>query len=313
MFKRLTISSAMITLAMQGAYAQDTATRIDLMSFAQGTLPLTIETGDADLRAGPEQAISAIDGNPVGFVMTPRFGAAADTLEITYALPAPTLFDRFAVPQILETPSPSQTFFKNVEVLGSAESADGPYVTLASGELTAHEEPGQETELPLTSNQAEVRWVRLRLSDGLDVQREQTFFEFSEIIANGTQQTNNQSDLFNGVWEGRGVDIELEQNGASVTGCYDGMHQLTGTVDGTVLRALGTDSAGIPSQFILIADETGSIHGLRSTNGAPFRIYDGEASSNAPTCLPIEAPTLGCGSIVHGINFDFDLDTLRPD
>ena len=81
------------------------------MTFAQGVLPVAIDTGGADLRVTPAQAIAAIDGNPVGFVMTPRFGAPTDTVEITYAPPAPTRFDRFAVPNVLETPSPSQTFF----------------------------------------------------------------------------------------------------------------------------------------------------------------------------------------------------------
>lgn len=295
------------------ARAQDAPQPLDLMTFAQGVLPIAIETGGADFRTVMEQAISAIDGNQVGFVMTPRFGAATDTLEITYALPAPTVFDRFAIPNVLETPSPSQTFFKNVEILGSAETADGPYILLASGELSVHEERGLVTDLVLAADQPAVLWVRMRLLDGLDVQREQTFFEFSEIIGNGTQQTVDLSDRFHGVWEGRGVDIELEQENAIVSGCYDGMHQLKGTVDGAVLRAVGADGAGIPSQFILIANEEGALRGLRSSNGSPFRVYDGEASANTPTCLPVEAPTLGCGSIVHGIGFDFDSDALRPD
>lgn len=48
-------------------------------------------------------------------------GALPQTVvELTYELPALTTFDSFAVPNIFETPSPSQTFFKNVVVLGSA-------------------------------------------------------------------------------------------------------------------------------------------------------------------------------------------------
>ena len=106
--------------------------------------------------------------------------------------------------------------------------------------------------------------------------------------------------------------MELAQNGATVTGCYDGNSTLSGTVQGSVLRALGTDSAGIPSQFILIAAEDGAIRGLRSTNGAPFKQYDGDHSDNALSCLEQEPPKLGCGSIVHGIGFDFDSDVIRP-
>ncbi|MFN3170060.1 MAG: OmpA family protein [Hyphomicrobiales bacterium] len=310
MLKRFAPSAALIALLCAGASAQEAPEPIDLMTFAQGVLPVSIATS-ADFRTTTEQAIAAIDGNPGKYVMTPRFGQATETLEIVYALPAATRFDSFAVPSVLETPSPSQTFFQNVEVLGSAQSADGPFVPLASGTLTEHDERGLVTELTLAANQPDVRWVKLRLSDGLDVQVENTFFEFSELIGTGTQASAPQSSLFSGIWDGRGVDIELAQEGVSVTGCYDLGSRLSGTVDGTVLRALGADEAGIPSHFILIATDDGALRGLRSTNGAPFRPYDGEASTDAPVCLPPEPPALGCGDTVYGISFDFDSDVIR--
>ncbi|MEO0372712.1 MAG: OmpA family protein, partial [Pseudomonadota bacterium] len=114
------------------------------------------------------------------------------------------------------------------------------------------------------------------------------------------------------VWRGRGVKLELEQEGATVTGCYDGNAKLSGTVHGNVLRALGQNDAGISSQFILVADADGSLRGLRSTNGAPFKPYDGAASDAVAACLEPEPPKLGCGSVLHGIQFDFDSDVIRP-
>lgn len=310
--KNLAATAAITALLATAPQAQEAPEAIDLMTFAQGVLPVAITT-NADFRTTMEQAISAIDGNPGKYVMTPRFGGPSDTLEITYALPAPTQFTRFAVPGIDETPSPSQTFFKQVEVLGSAESADGPFVTLAIGTLEEHTERGLVTDLTMATDQPDVQWVRLRLSDGLDVQVENTFFEFSELIGNGVEAVSEPSALFNGVWEGRGVDIELAQEGATVTGCYDTRSRLAGTVDGQVLRALGADDAGVPSQFILIAGEDGALRGLRSTNGAPFRPYDGDASTATPVCLTPDVPTLGCGDTVYGIGFDFDSDAIRPD
>lgn len=109
------------------------------------------------------------------------------------------------------------------------------------------------------------------------------------------------------------MDIELKQDGVTVAGCYDTDSLLTGTVEGSVLRALGTNDAGIPSQFILIAAPDGALRGLRSTNGAPFKPYDGAASDSAPVCLSPDPPTLGCGAIVHRIGFDFDSDVLREE
>ncbi|MEQ8479601.1 MAG: OmpA family protein [Hoeflea sp.] len=282
------------------------------MSFANGVLPLSISTGDAALKVAMTSAVGLIDGDPRGFVVTAKPGGQSDIVEIVYALPALTRFDRFAVPNITETPSPSQTFFKHIEILGAVESVDGPYVTLASAQLGVPPEKGAETELTLSADQPEVLWIKLRLGDGINVERDKTFFEFSEVIGNGTQQVPPMSAGFSGVWKGRGVAIELDQHEASVTGCYDTDGLLNGSVDGNILRATGQNAAGIPSQFILIAAADGSLRGLRSTNGAPFKPYDGEPSDSAPVCLPAEPPALGCGAIIHGIGFDHDSDRIRP-
>jgi len=284
----------------------------DLMTFAQGVLPLSVGAAATPLRVDMTAAIAAIDGDPAGYVVTGKPGTAADAVEITYALPAPTRFSRLAVPGIYETPSPSQTFFSTVEVSGSVASPEGPYVPLASGTLDIHPERGLETELTLAPDQPEVLWVRLRLSGGISVERDKTFFEFSEIVAQGTQQEPELSERFDGSWKGRGVRIELAQEGAVVSGCYDADGTLEGTVMGNVLRALGRTGAGIPSQFILIAAEDGTLRGLRSTNGAPFKPYDGDTPGAAAVCAAPAPPALGCGAVVHGIGFDYDSDVIRP-
>lgn len=305
--------SAAIVMAILSTVAQAQESAPDLMSFAHGTLPVRIETGDTDLRVTPEKAIAMIDGNPKGFVVTAKPAVSGDAVEITFELTAPTRFDRFAVPNVLETPSPYQTFFKTIEIWGSADGIDGAFVRLARGELTTHDAAGEETELQMEAEQPEVRWVRLHLSGGVNVETEKSFLEFSELIANGTQTNSDLSDRFSGIWRGPGVKLEMKQEGATVTGCYDGNAELSGTVDGRVLRALGANDAGIGSQFILIATEDGAIQGLRSTNGAPFKVYNGESSTQAPVCLPKEPVTLGCGSVIHGIGFDFDSATIRPE
>jgi len=314
-FKYLTLAIVTLFFAahpVRPALAQDAEPVPDLMSFAHGVLPISIESGDAPLRVEMTAAIATIDGNNSGFIVTPKPGTTSDVVEITYALPALTRFDRFAIPNVLETPSPSQTFFKNVEVSGSAFSPNGQFVPLATGELSTHSGRGDITELTLVADQPEVLWVKVRLWGGIDVQRDKTFFEFSELIGNGAQRETALAETFNGIWAGRGVKIEMAQEGATVTGCYDGKSELTGTVEGNVLRALGHDPAGVPAQFILITTKEGALRGLRSSNGAPFKPYDGEISTNAPVCLSPEPPTLGCGAILHGIGFDYDSDVIRP-
>lgn len=314
MSNRMRISAAAIILlggfSVGPAWSQNVE-KPDLMSFAQGTLPLAVTEGAQEYRAGSEHAVAAIDGSPAGYVAIRKPAPEDGVVEFLYALPAPTVFDGFAVPNIKETPSPSQTFFKNIEILGSSVGPEGPFVTLARAELSTHTDDAQVTKLTVQPDSPSVGWVRLRLQGGIDIQTEKSFLEFSELIGTGIQEDPALSNGFRGVWAGRGVKLELEQDGATVSGCYDGNAMLTGTVQGNVLRALGENAAGIPSQFILIAADNGSIHGLRSTNGSPFKAYNGDLTDKASTCLTPEAPKLGCGSVVHGVQFDFDSDVIR--
>jgi outer membrane protein OmpA-like peptidoglycan-associated protein len=304
-----------VTTAMPiAAVADEAPQRIDYLSFAQGALPVALESDAEALKVGMEQALLAIDGNDGGYGLTPKPGGAETSISFVYQLPALTTFTEFAVPNVLETPSPSQTFVRNVEIAGSDSGAAGDFVVLATAVLETHAAKGQATSMPVIEERP-VRWVRVTLAGGIDVQRDKTFFEFSEIIGYGTQETVPQSAAFQGKWKGRGVLLELKQEGALVSGCYDRAGDLEGTVSGNLLRATGKTRTGdIPSTFVLAVDDEGNITGVRSTNGAPFRLYSGAAAPEITTeCSEQEVQPLGCGAVIHGINFDFDSAAIRPE
>ena len=287
---------------------------IDYLTFAQGAVPIRIGGAGVDLGANFTHAVQFIDGNPLGRVFTDAVDPETDT-EFVYELPALTTFARFAVPNIQETPSPSQTFTKEIEVFGSTTGPDGGWELFASATLQTHEQRGQVTDLPVVST-TPVRWIKLRLVGGIEILREKMFFEFSEIIGNGTQETLALVDYFTGIWDVAGPPIELKQDGPTVTGCYDRNAELKGTVTGNILRATGIapdDSAR--SVFILAVVGESLLRGVRSSNGAPFRLYTGPTApeGTATDCSEIPPPELGCGSIIHGINFDFDSAQIRPD
>ncbi len=290
------------------------AERIDYLTFAQGAVPISIGGAGATLGANFEHAVRIIDGNPVSFAVVSQAPADADT-EFVYALPALTTFDRFAVPGILETPGPSQTFTKLVEIHGSAQSATDGFTLLASATLQTHRARGLVTEIPISNGKA-VRWIRLRLVGGIDVLRPLMFFEFSEIIGNGTQEVPRLVDHFTGAWRTMGLRLQLRQEGALVAGCYDRTGELSGTVTGNILRATGVSRSDTTvSAFILSVAEDGSVRGVRSNNRGPFAYY---ALAVAPTGTPFECgqppqPALGCGSIIHGINFDVASAVIRPE
>lgn len=289
--------------------------RIDYLTFAQGAVPIAVGGAGAKLGASFEAAIRATDGNPLGFTLTNKPGDAQTDTEFVFQLPAPTIFDRFAVPNVVETPSPTQTFTRQVEVHGSAAGPDAGYVLLGSGTLTTHKARGELTNLAVHSKTA-VRWVKLRLVGGIQIMRPATFFEFSEIIGNGTQEVPPLADHFRGVWKGRGVLIELRQDGPIVSGCYDTDSRLTGTVTGNILRAVGVGQRdGVLSAFIMGVSENGTLRGVRSTNRGPFGLYTGEraAAGLASSCPPPPPIALGCGAVIHGITFDFDSAAIRGD
>jgi len=65
---------------------------------------------------------------------------------------------------------------------------------------------------------------------------------------------------------------------------------------------------------VLALGESGNLVGVSSTNGAPFRLYSGEPSPGLKlACSSKSVEPLGCGSIIHGIQFDFDSASIRPE
>lgn len=305
-------------LALLAVYASSGVTAgppqdIDYLSLAQGVIPVAFEGNAKELRVGMEQALLAIDGNDGGYVLTPKPGDAQTRIVFVYKLPAMTTFREFSVPNVLETPSPSQTFFRKVEIAGTDSGPQGPFHVLAGGALETHSTKGQSTSIPIVEEKP-VRWVRVTMEGGINILRDRTFFEFSEIIGHGSQETVPLSEAFSGKWKGRGVLLELKQEGASVSGCYDGVGDIKGTISGNLLRAIGhTRKGNIPSTFVMAVGDKGEITGVRSTNGAPFRLYTGDTAPGVRTeCSEQGVEPLGCGSVIHGINFDFDSAIIRP-
>jgi len=308
------IAAALIA-GVAGAQAADETDveRVDYLTFAQGAVPLSIGGDGAKLGANFEHAVKIIDGSPPGFVVVNK-GKAETSTEFVYELPAATTFDRFAVPQVLETPSPSATFTRVVEVYGSSKSASEGYELLASATLSTHKKKGEVTELTL-AKKAAVRWVKLKLAGGIDLPRGEGALEFSEVIGNGTQEPASFSDKFKGVWKQGSNVMALSQEGAVVSGCFDRTGDLTGTVSGSVLRATGLDrSDKTKSAFILSVAPDGQLRGVRSSNGGPFRLYSTPvAAKGTKSDCATPVVKLGCGSIIHGINFDFDSAVIRKD
>ncbi len=307
----LTISNIALSQKLENTAPVD----IDYLTFSRGAIPLSVSGDGEKLKTGFEHALAAIDGNPGSYGLMLKPGGPETSIEFLYELPALTNFSNFAIPDISETPSPSQTFIATVEIFGSNQSADEAFDLLATSTLQTHTEKNQITNIPVTDN-TPVRWVKVVLSGGINILTEKTFFEFSEIIGNGNQEPVELIDRFSGIWKGRGVLMELSLDNTLVTGCYDHTGDLTGAVAGHVLTASGIDRHdGTLSTFVLTVTPDGVLRGVRSSNGGPFRIYteDTALDGTETKCFTPEAPPLGCGSIVYGINFDYDSAVIKSE
>jgi outer membrane protein OmpA-like peptidoglycan-associated protein len=306
--------TAVVQVTPGGGRSADVPERTDYLAFAQGAVPVSVGGAGAKLGAGFEAAVRIVDGDPTAFTIVN--GASAETeTEFVYQLPALTTFDRFAVPNVVETPSPSATFTRLVEVYGSSSSATDGFVLLASATLQTHRTRGLVTELSVADRRA-VRWIKVRLAGGVNVMRPTSSFEFSEIIGNGTQELAQLATNFTGTWRTQANRMTLMQKGPVVSGCYDTSGDLKGTVTGNILRATGVNRRDkTPTAFVLSVTADGALRGVRSANNGPFRLY---AVAPAPSGAPVDCtdpvpPTLGCGAVIHGITFAFDSAEIRPE
>lgn len=306
--------ASMLAVAAATAHADDAA--VDLVTFAAGALPVSATIDGKDQGAGFEGLVQASDGEPARFTLV-RNGTPSSVTELVYELPAATTFTSFAVPRVEEVPSKFTTFVREVEVEGSGTGPATGFAPLARGELKVHTRKDQLSELTMAGKPVAVRWIKVRLSGALSLPAGKGSLQFSELIGRGTQEATSQAGHFTGVWQGRGVLIELRQVGSAVSGCYDsdGGH-LTGTVSGNILRAVGVDPGDkVPSSFVLAVGGDGGLRGLRSTNRAPFRVHQApRAPAGTRTkCSEAAPPKLGCGAVIHSIAFDFDSAALRSE
>ena len=301
----------------QGQPLPDEIKRPDLLTFARGVI-FVRQTGLAGGSSG--RALRVIDGDPY------RMGLTIDRngpVELVYKLPAPTTFDRFAVPGVKEWPG-NVTFVGSLTVSGSLESFEDGYQTLASFDFEPLGPGETETEETPTVT-TPVRWVKLNFEGGMNIEPDhvdRTNLRFTELVGNGTQELRPLSTAFDGVWDLRlterievsGQPLELHQDGATIWGCA-GYVELQGTVNGAIARATGEDTRnGRPAAFIFVADEDGTIHANVSSNRGRFgarTAVDDPDTTSAP-CSEAPPEVVACGANVY-VNFDVNSAVIRPE
>ena len=140
--------------------------KLRCVTAAQGAWLVSMSFSGAEKGPSRHGAFETYDGltTPRGLVSNADHDAEA---QLIYELPALTTFDRFAVPDILEVPSAYVTFFREVEVWGSASGAGEDFQQLAAATLEAHRRRGMVTDMALAARKP-VRFLKLVLRGGID-------------------------------------------------------------------------------------------------------------------------------------------------
>ena len=289
--------------------------RTDWLTLGQGAIFVS-QTG---LAVGSSQRVlDLIDGNRRKVTLTTDAG---DPISLVYALPADTTFDRFAIPNVVETPG-NATFFRTIVISGSRQGPDLGYEVLATAELETHGPDQEVTEL-VPDLVAPMRWVKVDLMGGINIvtgDEGRTNLQFTEVIGTGTQEPMPLSTGFAGGWDlrlterpdRRGTPLALRQDGSTISGCL-GDAMLSGTVNGSIARMTGARPSGRLVFLILVADEGGVLNGVTSPNGRAFGARTAVTDPAVETSCVEDAPVVAaCGSVVY-VNFDVDSAGIRPE
>lgn len=286
----------------------------DLLTFAEGAL-LVDQSGTESENS--LAALQLIDGDPAAVTMST---GGTGPVEVVFKLPATTTFSWFGVPGA-PSGEGNTAFFGSISISGSTEGGDSGFVELARGELEYGS--GDEIQPILPFEATPVRWVRVVIEGTIDaaaVPDDRTRMEFTEIVGKGTQEERPLSDAFTGSWElayvdrpdARGERLELQQEGAFITGCLDS-YEIRGTVSGSLARATGYDPASDRSSAIVfVADDDGSIAATVSLDNGRFEARTAlppprETTSLCESPMPLEAV---CDAPLH-INFEADSAVIR--
>lgn len=287
---------------------------LDLLTFAEGTL--VVDQSGTDTESSLP-ALQMIDGDPAAVTMVT---GEVGPVEFVFKLPAVTTFSWFGVPGA--PPAGGNTaFFGSITIFGSSEGPDGGFVELASGDLEYGS--GEEVQPIVPAEPTPVRWVRVVLEGQVDtaaVPDDRTRIEFTEIVGKGAQEEGPLSDAFSGSWElayvdrpnARGERLELQQEGAFITGCLDS-YEIRGTVSGSLARATGYDpSSDRTSAIVFVADDDGAIAATVSLDNGRFEARTAlpPPRSTASLCdspVPLEAV---CDAPLH-VNFEVDSAVIR--
>jgi outer membrane protein OmpA-like peptidoglycan-associated protein len=210
---------------------------------------------------------------------------------------------------------------KDIDVFISDKSAGDGFAPLASVTL----KPGADKQRFTVAKLAAGRWIKLVIKSN---NGDGDYSELMEFRALGTQltQTPMPANLSGTYHSGIYGDFHLQQDGATLTGCYEhdgGLVQ--GGAEAHLMRLTWTQAHGSGAAIMVLRRDGKSFEGWwnDTTNPEWNPTWDLKKISdkigacpnwNPKTTNVVASELAGAGPVrIYGINFDVDSDHLRPD
>lgn len=282
----------------------------DLLTIAEGAI-LVSASHDA---AG---ALSLTDGSPAtSWSMATRRNPPPYTF--VFELRAPTVLSEVGVTGAGQRPGGvAGGSAKAVKIEASAEGAETGFAEIAR--LAAAPDG---TTLAKVTAAAPVRWLRFTV-EGNQSGADWTYF--NEVVAHGQQPEIEDDARFTGVFKvGRADLVELNQSGASISGCYvENSGRSNGKITGAVVNGVAlltwTSDTDITGPALMTLDSTGALNGVRyrqrsrsAWGGPPAPDGTTTPCSAGAVTNPISQALQQDGEVrIYGILFNHDSDVPR--
>ena len=313
-FRLTAIVAALAAGVLSGAAAVP-ADDINLTAFANGAL---VESSTSDYGGGWEARLITDENPATGWASVQ---GAAGPFSIVISLPERSEIHAFEF-DTASTETPARAA-KDIDVSISDTSASGGFTSA----MTAALKSGANTQRVVLARPAAGRWIKLTV---LSNHGDAGYSELMELRAFGTQLTHTPmpTNLSGTYHSGAYGDFHLQQDGATLTGCYEHNSGLVqGGAESTLMRLTWHELDRFGPAIMVLKRDGKSFEGwwTDKDSTAWHTNWDLKKTSDTVGSCPHWNPKAATGNVVaselaaagrvrlYGINFDVDSDRLRAD
>ena len=212
---------------------------------------------------------------------------------------------------------------KDIVVQVSNQGPSVGFETIATVSLKARQDKQSFSVAKLMP----ARWVKLTIKNN---HGSPDYIELFDFRAYGEQKTKTPTPNVSGTYATNYQDFHLQQDGASVSGCYEhsGGLVINGGIEGRVTRFTWVQTSGRGPAIFTFSPDGKEVLGIwwndGQTDGAGGLWFGKKKSDNVGSCPHWKGVQTGSSQMakdigetgrvrIYGINFDTDSDVIKPE